>query len=72
MEQLAPVLIALIVGVQTVVVAYFGFKIKKSATATEESVEKVHVAVNSEREAMTNEIRSLHKTILDMTKADKK
>ena len=72
---LIPIAVAFIAMVQTVLVAYFGRAVKQSVAATEKSaaatavsVEKVHVAVNSERKVMVDEIRKLNATILEMSK----
>ena len=73
MVQIASLLITTI---GTLVLAYIGFKqaaLSKSleatherATETAKSVEKIHVAVNSERTAMTDKIEALHAEILKL------
>jgi hypothetical protein len=45
---------------------------KTSAAATTDQVEKIHIAVNSERTAMMQRIDELHATVLEMTKTKAK
>lgn len=80
--HLVPVLIAGIGAIQVIglaiVAAKFGGAkkeivtelqaVKTSAADTATSIEKVHVAVNSERTAMTDEIKKLRNEILELSK----
>lgn len=70
-SYLVPLGIAAIVAIQAVLVAYFGTKIENAATATADSAEKIHIAVNSERKEMVDKIEALHAVILEMTRASK-
>ena len=74
---LIPVFIALIGMIQIVVLAWINAKAKTalvnteetkvSAAATAESVEKVHVAVNSERTMMLQKLQALEQRILALS-----
>ena len=80
--HLTPILIALIGAIQVLGLGFIAAKfggakreiigqldqVKASAADTATSVEKVHVAVNSERTAMMDEVRKLRLEILELSK----